>query len=456
MDERTKLTPIVAIVGRANVGKSTLFNRLLEKRKALVSPEAGTTRDANYGHFHWRGLNYTAIDTAGLDLTSAKATEKSLDRQAKAAMTKADIIVMVADAKDGLMPQDRALAKHLLKSGKDLIFAVNKADNPHVRRLAENPEWLKLGLGSPIPISAANGSGVGDLLDIVADRTRSKGLDSRPMPEVDCRIAIIGRPNVGKSTLLNALAGEERSIVSEVPHTTTEPQDTLLAWDDGTGAVKNILLVDTVGIRKKARIERGIEEAGVEMSVDELKRSDVALLVVDASQGVGLMEKKLAGLIEESRKGVLIVVNKWDLAEEKKLGGTKDFEKYVAIQLPFFTWAPVVFISAGTGRNVGKLLGLSLELAAERGREIPQEQLDPFAEKLKKAHHAAFVKGEKRPKVYGLTQVGTRPPVFMLVVKDKETIHYNFLRFVENRIRQEFGFTGTPVTVLAREIESGR
>ncbi len=454
MDIRTKITPVVAIVGRTNVGKSTLFNRLLEARKALTSPLAGTTRDANYGHFHWRGQTLTAVDTAGLDLTADTATEESLKRQAQAAMLKADIIIFVVDINDGVMPQDRALARHLQRSGKKVILAANKADGPKIRRLADSPDWLKLGFGEPQPISAANGSGVGDLLDLVADEVKRQKLDSKPLPDVDVKIAVIGRPNVGKSTLLNALAGEERVIVSEVPHTTTEPQDTLLTFEDAEGSEKHALIVDTVGIRKHARIERGLEELGVRMSLAELREADVAFLVIDAAQGADLQEKKLSSLIEESRLGVLLVINKWDLASERKLGPADEYRRYLQARFPFLDWAPLAFISAKTGSHVNRLLNYALDIDAQRRREIPQADLDAFIEKLKKIHHASFRRGEKRPKVYGMTQTGTKPPVFTLVVQDKETLHPNFLRFVERRLREEFGFTGTAIKILGREIEA--
>lgn len=446
------MTPVVAIVGRANVGKSTLFNRLLEKRKALTSPEAGTTRDVNYGHFHWGGRTVTAIDTAGLDLTNDAATEVALKRQVRAAMTKSDIIIFLVNATAGLNTQDRALARELRRAGKPVMLAANKADNPKLRRLAEAPEWEKLGFGPTHPISAANGSGVGDLLDRLGEELGARGLDVKPLPPIDARIAIIGRPNTGKSTLLNSLAGEERCIVSEVPHTTKEPQDTLLTLRLPDGGEKNLLLIDTVGIRKRSRIEPGLESIGVRMTMTEIQEADVVFLMVDAAQGVDLQEKKLADLLAKENSGVLIVVNKWDLAEEKQLGTAEDYRKYVAAELPFFSWAPVTFIAAKNGSKVGRLPEYALEIAAERRREISTERLTVFAEKLKKIHHSAFRRGENRPKVYGLTQVSTEPPAFMLVVKDKDTLHHNFLRFVENRIRDEFGFSGTPIKVSAREI----
>ncbi len=453
MDQRIKATPVVAIVGRPNVGKSTLFNRLLEQRKAIVSPIPGTTRDMNFGHCHWRGEPITVIDTAGLDLTSEGATDEAMKRQADAAMHKADIILFLADAQIGPVLEDKVLGKYLQKSKKPVILIANKADNPKTRKQTEEPDWLKFGMGEPLPISAANGTGVGDMLDLLYDRIAAMGLGAKPMPEIDARIAIIGRPNVGKSTLLNRLAGEERVIVSEVPHTTKEPQDTLVTWVDEGGTERNVLLVDTVGIRKRAHVEPGLEGIGVTMSIGEIARADVVILVIDAVEGLNLQEKRLLGLALEKHPGVLIAVNKWDLAQEKKLGTAGDYKDYLATELRFAPWIPVVFMSAKTGDRVGKILGHAIHVAREREKEIPQEQIELFMEKLKKVHHSAFRKGENRPKVYGMTQIGTKPPKFMLVVYDKDTVHPNYLRFIENRLREEFQFDGTPVRVLSREIE---
>ncbi len=460
MDQRHTATPVIAIVGRTNVGKSTLFNRLLETRKAITSSEAGTTRDINFGHCYWRDTILTVIDTAGLDLTSDAATDKNLTRQAKMAMKKADIILFVVDAPSGLNPMDRAFARHLQKSKKNVILIANKADNPGKRRIAMDPEWLKLGFGEPLPLSATNGTGVGDMLDIVYAQLAEDKRVGQEVPQIDIRVAIIGRPNVGKSSLLNALAGEDRVIVSEVAHTTKEPQDTLLTYEDEKGAKKNVLVIDTVGIRKKARVAPGIEKIGVHMSLEELKLADVAILMVDATQGIDVQEKKLAGLIEDFSGGILIVVNKWDKAEELKLGKAEEYVQYVYGQIPFFAWAPVAFVAAKTGARVSRLLSYVTEIAAKREKVVPQEELDTFVAQLKKKHHALFAEGGdrfgkigNRPKVYGMTQVGTKPPTFMLVVHDKETLHPSFIRFVENRMREHFDFQGTPVRVLAREID---
>lgn len=452
MDERHTSTPIVAIVGRPNVGKSTLFNRLLERKQALMSSTPGTTQDINFGHCHWQGDIITVIDTAGLDLTSDDATEEALKKQAELAMHKADIIYFLIDATSGVMPQDKALAKYLQKTDKRIMLVANKADSPIKRRTAISEDWGTLGFGLPTLISAANGSGVGDLLEDTIHFLKEKGLSAKPLPEIDVRVTIIGKPNSGKSTLLNALAGEPRVIVSEIPYTTKEPQDTLITYEHEEFGTQNILLIDTVGIRKRAKVARGMEKIGVTMSIEKMVAADVTFLIVDAVEGIGAQERKLAGLIENKDVGVVVVVNKWDQSKEFALGTAEDYAKEVARQIPFYSWSPVTFISAKTGRHVTRLLDFALRIAHERKREIPQDTLDAFVEKLKKKHHAMFAKGTSRPKVYGITQIKTGPPHFMVIVKDKDTLHQNFLRFITNRIREEFGFKGVPIKVSGREL----
>jgi len=309
-----------------------------------MSPVAGTTHDVKFGHCHWQRSMFTVFDTAGLDLTSEAASPAALKKQAEMAMKKADVVLLLVDVKAGVMPEDKAFAQYLQKRRRNVIVVANKADNPGARRLAEAPEWLRLGFDKPYAVSAINGTGVGDLLDEVVQRLDELGLGAQPLPEIDCRVAIIGRPNVGKSSLLNALAGEERVIVSEIPHTTKEPQDTLITYEDSQFGKKNILAIDTVGIRKRGRVSTGIEKIGVHMSIEEMERADVAVLMIDAERGIDMQEKKLAGLIEERSVGVVVAVNKWDLARERELGDAEDYKQYVLGQFPFFRWAPIVFI----------------------------------------------------------------------------------------------------------------
>jgi GTP-binding protein len=456
MDARENLTPVIAIVGRTNVGKSTLFNRFIEERKAITSAEENTTRDLNFAPFEWRGIVMTAIDTAGIDLTKKNATDEQLKRQAQIAMDKADIILMTVDGETGPLPQDKALAKHLLKSNKKVILVVNKVDNPRARRKANKPDWLKLGLGEGNLCSAVNGSGVGDLLDVVVEEVQRQGLESKPLPVPDLKIVLIGRPNVGKSSLLNALAGEDRVIVSEVPHTTREPQDTMLTYTTEEGETKNILIMDTAGIRKRSRVTPGIEYIGVGKSFKEMREADIALLLMDTSEGFHQQDKKLIGLIDRSWVGVMVLANKWDIAEEERIATVEEFRDHLMQMLPFCRWAPIAFVSGKSGRNVGKLIPMALEIMKQRQKRIPQEEIDAFMVQMKARHHSAFKKGTNRPKVFGMTQTGTEPPEFTLVVKKKETIHPNYLRFIENRLREKFGFHGTPIRLEAREITKGR
>ncbi len=453
-DIRLTTTPKIAIVGRANVGKSTLFNKLLGERKAITSSIPGTTTDANYGSFQWNNLTMTAIDTAGLDLTADEATDAALLRQAKLALAKSDLVLFVVESTTGLLAGDRSLAKHLQKQNKPVVFLMGKADNPRDRALAENAEWLKLGFGKPMAFSAANGSGIGDFLDEVVKQLKAKGLTGAELPKTDISIAIIGRPNVGKSSLLNALAGEERVIVSEVPHTTKEPQDTLLTYTTPEGE-KQLLLIDTVGIRKKSNVGPGLEKLGVHLSLTALAQADVVLLIIDAESGIGAQEKKLADLVGQSDAGLLIVVNKWDVSAANKLGTTDDYSAYVRRELPFLDWADIVFISAKTHKGIGQIIEHALAIQKSRSMEVPAEKIDAFVERLKKIHGKTRP-GANKPKVYGISQTGTQPPRFILVAQDKDTLHHNYLKFVANRMRDEFGFIGTPLKVNGREIAKGR
>jgi GTP-binding protein len=294
------------------------------------------------------------------------------------------------------------------------------------------------------------------MLDVLVAKVRELGLDSRPIPEPDLKMVLIGRPNVGKSSLLNALAGEDRVIVSEVRHTTREPQDTMMTFVDEDGDEKNILIMDTVGIRKKSRVTRGIEYIGVGKSFQEMREADIALLMLDASEGVGSQDKKLIGLIDRSKVGIIVLANKWDIAEDDRLGDAEEFRRHLNMTLPFCSWAPVAYISALSGRNVDKIVPMALRVMKERQKRLTPEQLDEFLVKMKKIHGHAFKEGPNRPKVYGINQSATEPPQFELVVRKKEVVHPNFLRFVENRLRDEFGFEGTPIRVEARQISRGK
>lgn len=447
-------SPSVALVGRKNVGKSSLFNRLIEAKQALVSDIPGTTRDVGVGTSLWRGQLLTLLDTGGLDIIKKDEIEINVRKQALRAAKKAHVIVFVGDAQTGPLSTDIVLAKELRKAGKPVVLVVNKADSASTRREVGD-EWKKLGFGSPIAVSAATGGGTGDLLDRVFEVLKGEDL---PLDNVEpmATIAMLGRPNVGKSSLLNALTGEERVIVSEIPHTTREPQDTLLFYKD-----QPILVVDTAGIRKRAHIGEGLESASVDKSLVAIKRADVVFLVLDVSVGIGAQDQHLAGLAVESGKGVVLVVNKWDTLSSKTTKTGDEMRADILDELPFLTWAPFAFVSAKTGMRVHTLLDIALKVKASRERVLTEDELDEFNAKVVKPYlesrisHKKTAMGQTRKHAYvfGIRQTHSAPPKFMMIVKDKNFTDPSLTRFVENRLREYFDLVGTPVTVSYREIE---
>ena len=447
-------TPSVVLVGRKNVGKSSLFNRLIESSQAIVSKIPGTTRDVNTGYVRWRGQMLTLMDTGGLDVVKTDEIESNVRKQALRAAGKAHVIVFVTDAETGPLSTDLQLARELRKAGRPVILAVNKADSPQ-KRAGVGDEWRRLGFGECIAISAINGGGTGDLLDRIFEELKKIEL---PLDRVEpiLRMTLIGRPNVGKSSILNALVGEERVIVSAIPHTTREPQDTLLFYDG-----KPIMVVDTAGIRKRANIGPGLEEMSVEKSLEALKESDVCLLILDAADDIGAQDRHLAGLAESSGKGVIVIMNKWDLISSKTTHTPQTFKDHIARTLPFLDWAAIVFVSAKTGQRIHGLLDLALQVKENRDRKLDEETLDQFADttikpyiKGRTPHHKDALGVKRRhPHVYGIRQTSVSPPEFTLVVKDKSVLDKSYLRWTENRLRERFEFEGTPIFIKAREIE---
>ena len=450
------MQPTIAIVGRANVGKSTLFNRLLERPRALVSPLAGTTRDRNYGHAFWRGEELTLVDTGGLEenLKKTKGLAREIKKQVDVAIKKSDLIFFLVDLRQELSPQDIEIAKSLKKLGKPIILVGNKADNPALCALAFNKEWLKLNFGQPLAVSAATGSGTGDLLDEAIIKLKTLKIKSKTelksaVPPT--KVAIIGKPNVGKSSLLNSLAEEERVLVSEIPFTTREPQDMLLIYKEHP-----LLLIDTVGIRKKAKIEMGLEKIGVRRSITALERADVALFVTEAHQPLTVQDKHLAGLIFEKNVSLIILANKWDLIEKKDTQTINRFTDYYYRFFPYLTWAPVLFISAKTGEKVKKIWDLILQIKQEREKFLGPKELDQFLKETLREHRAIIHQKRRtghRPKILGLEQRGIRPPQFHLVTASKESLPEAFIKFIEKKIRERFGFIGTPIKVEVRQIK---
>ena len=473
--------PLVVLFGRTNVGKSTLFNCLLEQRQALVSNIAGTTRDSNIGEVEWQGKQFRLIDTGGiinLDklFTSKKTKQTTIDEKVQKQVSKylsdADLILFIVDAKDGLLAQDKnaaALLKKVLENNDKIVLVVNKVEKQEERQKAS--EFYKLSLGSPMLLSAATGSGTGDLLDAVIEKLVNKKFiqlkDSDPeelktKKEILSKyinICILGKPNVGKSSLLNKIIGEERVIVSAIPHTTREPQDSVLDYDD-----RLIRIIDTAGLSKKhhrkAKSQKLVDQArpvvrkvkdedilslyGISKSLVELKKSNIALFVWDINDDITVEDAKIVEEVVKSKKGLILVANKWDLVEERDV---RKYTEYIRSKLPFVAWAPIQFISAKTGEKLDKLMDIILEIDEARKIELSDSQLQKFLVRVVKVHRPSRGKGFRHPRIYELTQTGTNPPEFKVRIGKKDDLHFSYLRFLENRLREKFGFLGTYMTL---------
>lgn len=421
----------IALVGRTNVGKSALFNRLVEESKAMVSDIPGTTRDRNYGVCEWRGKKLILIDTGGLDVEKKDEIEKNVVKQAEIAIQESSTILFIVDVKTGITKDDRILARALRKSKKPIILVGNKADNLKLREKAESDEWKNLGFGKAVPVSAANGSGTGDLLDVLVKQLKAKkGKDI--FNKSFTKIIFLGKPNVGKSSLLNALVGEERVIVSNIPHTTREPEDSILIYEK-----KPFLLIDTAGIRKKAKVGKGLERMGVSRSIKALERADVALLILDITEDLGAQDKKIARLIVDKQKGIVVIVNKIDLVDIAE--NKKPFINYLRANLPFLDWAPILFISAKTKKGTHKILDEVIRVEEESKRKIEKKELDEFLNE--------FQNERPTPKIYKIKQLKSAPLVFGILIKRKVDIHPSFIKFIGNRLRKKFKFKGVPVRI---------
>ena len=436
--------PIVAIVGRPNVGKSTLFNRLVGERRAIVQDEPGTTRDRVYGTTDWGGIEFTIVDTGGLlddrEIASASLSEiaRHTQDQATSAIAEADVIVFVVDAKAGLTSGDHEVADILRRADKPTILAANKADSLDRRDAAV--DFYNIGLGEPIPISAYHGGGTGDLLDRVVEA----------LPEAEeeeesegPRIAIAGRPNVGKSRLLNALLGQERAIVSDVPGTTRDSLDTVIEW-----AGQPLTLIDTAGIRRRGRVEQGIERFSVLRSMRSIDRSDVVLLVIDATEEFTAQDLHIAGYVEEQKKGMVVVVNKWDLVE-KDNHTMDDYRAKAKEALDFMPYVPLVFISAKFGQRVQQVLESALIVVGEREKRVSTGSLNKLLKDAVAKHPPASRPG-KWLKFFYATQADASPPTFVFFCNDPEHIHFSYRRYLENELRAEYGFVGSPIRMSFR------
>ncbi len=461
-----KRRPLVAIVGRPNVGKSTLFNRLIGERKAVVYDVPGTTRDRIYGTVEWQGRVFDVVDTGGLDPTAGRRGREPLSvdsaafiqeirEQVQAAVAEADAILFVVDVRDGVTPADEQVAETLRRLQKPkggrmhppILLVVNKVD-AHFDE-ADLTEFYRLGLGDPIPISALHGKGVGDMLDRLLEVLPHAPRYREDLEEEDqgaIRVAIVGRPNVGKSSLLNRLVGKERALVSDVPGTTRDPVDTHLRYYG-----RDIILVDTAGIRRRGRIQMGVEKFSVLRALRALQRAEVALLVVDATEGVVAQDAHIGGLIVDAGASCIIVVNKWDAVEKDEFTINR-FTEHVRTRLRFLDYAPILFVSAKTGQRVSRILPTVVEVAEARRQRIPTSRLNRIIQEALEAQPPPG-KGGKVLKIYFAAQVGKPPPTIVLHVNDPDLAHFSYLRYLENRIREEFPFPGTPIRFILRKRE---
>ena len=507
--------PVLAVVGRPNVGKSTLFNRFVGRRQAIVEDRARTTRDRMYGDLEWNGRRFIIVDTGGLEVDTTDPIEIRVQEQARLAIREADVIVFLVDAITGLTPADLEAAELLRLATKPVIVAVNKVDN--TQREADAAEFWSMGWDETYSISASHGRGTGDLLDAIvwalppeseveiARKKRDDEADEwardiaagrlepfvvgNPEPDQDtddaegaeldrfesgsgaggeiearwdaaiaaetdddqpAAIAFVGRPNVGKSSLLNSLLGEDRAIVSEVPGTTRDAIDTTLEWGRS-----EITLIDTAGIRRRGKVASGpaAEKYSTLRALKAIARCDVAVLVIDAVEGLTAQDAHVAGYVVEEGRGLVIAVNKWDLVEDKTDKTFAQYSEWIRSEVPFLEFAPIVSISAKTGQRVGKVLELAIDIWGERRKRVSTGELNRVLRAAVERQQPPVVKG-RRPKVFYGTQAGVAPPTFVFFANDAALIHFSYRRFIENRLREEFGFDGTPIKLVFRDRES--
>lgn len=439
--------PVVAIVGRPNVGKSTLFNRIAGGLVAIVENKPGVTRDRLYREAEWLGRKFTLIDTGGIEFKDESTPiSAQMRRQAEIAIEEADVIVFVVDAKAPMTPDDEMIARTLRRSGKPVIITANKVED-FARMEGQLYEFLELGLGEPILISAVHGMNTGDLLDQVIAHF-PPGADEDYEPDV-IKIAAIGRPNVGKSSLVNTLLGEERVIVSNVPGTTRDAIDTRFEHEG-----KHYVLIDTAGMRRKGRIDELTEQYSVVRSLRAVDRSDVILMLIDAAEGVTEQDKKIAGYAHEAGKGIILIVNKWDLIEKDEKTMNK-FDKNIRKELGFMDYAPTLFISAKTGQRVNKIMELVDFVAEQNSTRVATATLNSLVREWVHLNPPPTDKG-RRLKILYATQAGVKPPTFVFFVNDPELMHFSYRRHLENQLRKHFGFEGSPIRLIVRQKDEER
>ena len=433
--------PIVAIVGRPNVGKSTLFNVLAGETISIVKDTPGVTRDRIYADCNWLNMNFTLVDTGGIEPDSRDIILSQMREQAQSAIDTADVIIFIVDVRQGLQDSDSKVADMLRKSGKPVVLAVNKVDS--IQKFGNDVyEFYNLGIGDPIPVSAASRLGIGDLLDEVSRHFTLEQLEEEE--DVRPKVAIIGKPNVGKSSIINKLLGENRVIVSNIAGTTRDAVDTEVVYN-GT----EYIFIDTAGLRRKSKIKEELERYSIIRTVSAVERADVVILVIDATEGVTEQDAKIAGIAHDRGKGIIVAVNKWD-AIEKNDKTIYEFTKKIKDTLSFMQYAEMVFISAVTGQRMNKMFELIDMVRENQTMRIATGVLNEIMTEAVAMQQPPSDKG-KRLKLYYMTQVAVKPPTFVIFVNDKELMHFSYVRYLENRIRESFGFKGTALKFLIRE-----
>ena len=428
--------PIVAIVGRQNVGKSTLLNRVAGKPLAIVEDSPGTTRDRVFINVSWRGVEFMLVDTGGIELDPRTTIAQGVKEQIEAAIAESDAIIFLLDAQSGMIASDLETADMLRRINKPILVVANKADNTKIASSAV--EFYELGLGEPLPISAHHGRGTAELLD------ETVRLLPPPSPEAaseTMKLAIVGRPNVGKSLLLNTLVGDKRSIVDDMPGTTRDAIDTLFDFDE-----QSVLLIDTAGIRRRGKVMAGVERYSVIRALRAVDRADIVLLVLDATEAVTAQDTHISGYIQQAAKGIALIVNKWDLVPDKN---TREWDRYIRSQFKFMPYAPVLYTSAKTGEGVKKIIPQALHIYQERLKRLPTAKVNDVVQEAV-ASHTLPRSGRKQLKVLYATQAEVNPPTFVFFVNDAKLIHFSYRRYLENKLRQAFGFVGTPLRLVMK------
>lgn len=437
--------PMVAIVGRPNVGKSTFFNYIVGKRVSIVEDTPGVTRDRVYAEANWRGKSFTLIDTGGIEFDESDTILAQMKEQVDIAVSMADVIVLMTNAREGVTAADKEIAMMMKRTKKPVVLVCNKADN-YGEEAPEIYEFYSLGLGDPFRVSSVNAIGIGDVLDEIYNYLPKK--DENDNEDTEIKVAIIGKPNVGKSSLINKILGQNRVIVSDIAGTTRDAIDSEFENEYG-----KYILIDTAGVRKHSKVEEKIEKYSIARTMLAIERSDVCILMIDAKDGITEQDTKIAGEAHEAGKGVIIVVNKWDIYE-KENGTLENYTNDVYNKLQYLSYAPILFISAKTGQRVEKLFPLINQVANQNALRVSTSVLNQILAEAIAVVQPPSDKG-KRLKLLYMTQASTKPPTFVVFVNDKKLFHFSYERYLVNQLRKEFGLTGTPVRIICREKKGG-